>query len=236
MSSPGKIFLLLALFLIGTVAARAHDPQQASTNIWLRPDKMEVEVILSRAPVRLLLENAPKTPITEDNFESVYLPLLKPVAPKMLDITLDGQSLAPSLTEVSLFEETDIRFTYVYPRPDSGRLRVTANFLKRMGEGYGNSVGMNEDRKVLGYGDQDMENPSWEVTLGKNTGLTPPSELSPPPPPVPGLKSAATANASNTAEKNASDSYFIIPHFHFLTLAGLAVIILLALWRIWQKS
>jgi hypothetical protein len=213
---------------------------QASTNVWLRPDKMEVEIIMSRAPVRLLLDHPPVTPVTEDNFEEAYHALLKKYAPEMLEITVDGKPLAPASADVALFEETDVQFSFVYPRPSNGRLRFTANFLKRMGDGYGNSLGMNEDRKVLGYGDQSTDNLAWEINLGQDPGIPSPSELSHPPEPPPTTTAATPktpASPGLPAKTEPSDTYFVIPHFNFWPLAGLgAVIILLALWLIRQKS
>ncbi len=233
-----KLIAWLMLFLSGAAGAWAHDPLQANTNIWLRPSQMEVEVIMSRAPVRRLLDNAPDVPLTEDNFATLYQPLLKKSAPQMLALTTEGQPLAPTSVVVELFEETDIKFSFLYPRPPNGRLRVTANFIKRMSEGFGNNLGMNEDRKVLGYGDQSASNPDWEINLGKDTGITPPSELGPPPPLPASLQATANTKAPTTAlSPKDQDSYFIIPHFHLLALGGITVvIILLAIGRIRQKS
>lgn len=240
MISLGKIFRLLFLCLLGTAAAHAHDYYQANTNVWLRPDKMEVEITLSRGASRMLLDKPPNTPVNEDSFEHDYHAALQKFAPEMLAITLDGKPLQPTSWDVELFEETDIQFTFVYPRPPNGRLRITANFVKRMGDGYGNSLGMNEDKKVLGYADQSADSLAWEITLGKDTGITPPSEIShPPTPPTPGTATPAKTTAStNTPDKFAAqDSYFVIPHFNFWAKSIIfAVIILLAAWFIRQKS
>ena len=97
----------------------------------LRPDQMEIEVIMSRVPSRSLVDNAPDVPVTMDNFESTYHALLQQSAAAMTEVTLDGKKIAPSSISVALYEETDLCFDFLYPRPTNGRLRVATPFVKK---------------------------------------------------------------------------------------------------------
>jgi len=218
-------FLAVLVGMAGWFApanAQAHDILQSNTDIWLRPDRMEVNLTMARAPSRELVDHPPPVPVTEDNFEATYHSLLNKSAASLFEITLDGQPLQPISADAALLNETDIQFTLVYPRPASGKLQITASFIKKLDDGYVNTLAMNEDRNVLGYGDQSTDNLTWEIRLGQDADGKPPTAKPP---------TIASADAGP------HDSYFVIAHYHYLLLGGLLiVIILLAMWLIRQKS
>jgi hypothetical protein len=224
-----KILWFAVFFQLGVGTAQAHDPLQGNTNIWLRQDEMEVDIDTALVFSRSLVDNAPAAGITEDNFESAYHALFLKSAPSMLEISLDGKKLEPRFVEVAPIEESDIQFKFVYDRPADGRLRITAFFVKKMDEGYVNTLVLNDEHNLLGYGEQTADNPVWEINLGKDTGIRSPSasssvNLSPAPPSSPVVTPPAP-----TPEVAAKPGRYFVSAF-------LAVIIFLAIWLIRRKS
>jgi hypothetical protein len=207
----------IALFFLGAVAAHAHDTLQSSTNVWLQPDKMEVELILSRTPSRALLDQPPPVPPNDANFESTFHTLFQECAPSLLDITLDGKKMEPGSITVELFQDTDLRFDYIFPRPAHGTLSITATFVKRMPDGYTNSLGVNEGNNVLGFASQDTDQLTWAINLGD----PPPAPQSPTP--------AAKLPEGSPAQKSHILLYAALS-------AALGLFVAWNLWRISQKS
>jgi len=165
----GIHWLTALVFAATMTAAQAHDASQSSINIWLRPDQIEVELILSRVPSRSLVDNAPPVPVTDANFESTYHALLQLSAPMLLEIALDGRKIAPSSITIELYQETDLRFDYLFPRPPNGKLSFTASFIKRMGDGYINTLDVNEGAHMIGMDNQTADNLVWETNLGTDS-------------------------------------------------------------------
>ena len=83
------------LWLLSAVAGSAHDLMTSSTDIWLRPDSMQVDLAFASATAVTLLNIAPTTHITDDNFAQTFQPLFEKDAPNLLTLTLDGQPLEP---------------------------------------------------------------------------------------------------------------------------------------------
>jgi hypothetical protein len=167
------ILQFTCLWLLSAVAGSAHDLMNSSTDIWLRPDSMQVDLVLASATAATFLNVAPTVHITDDNFAEIYQPLFEKVAPSLLSLTLDGQPLSPILTEVAPSQETDIKFTYIFTRPAGGRLGVNAPFMKKMGGDFLNSIGLNEASKVLGFDDQRVGDPPWEISIDASPAAPP---------------------------------------------------------------
>jgi hypothetical protein len=169
-----------ALFLLCGNSSYAHDPYLSNTNIWLRTDNCEVDIILNRTLNRRLLDNPPADVLTDDNFDSIYHPLLVKCAPAMLEITVDGAKLEPGFVDVSLSETTDLQFTFIYKRPTGTKLHLTALFVKKMDVGFMNSLVMNDGRNFLGSGEQTADKLDWEINLAEGVGRHVPSNSSVP--------------------------------------------------------
>jgi len=220
-----------ALWLLAAAAAHAHDASQSSTDIWLRPEGMEVDLTLSRVPSRSLADNPPPIPVTVDNFEARYHALLRKSADSLFAITLDGQPWPPTSVDVALSGETDLQFTLIYPRPAGGQFSITAAFIKRMEPGYVNVLSLNEGQKVLGTHIQKAADLTWKFDL------SPPSN--PASPNIPPAVSSASAHApaAQPAKTASPDDRMIVLHLDPVLLTGLlVVIILLAIWLFRQKS
>jgi hypothetical protein len=164
-----------ALLIWCANTSHAHDPYVSNTNIWLRPDNCEVDIIFNRTLYRRLLDNPPSPVLSDDNFDSLYHPLLVKCAPSMLEITVDGVKLEPSYVDVSLSEVTDLQFTFIYERPTGSRLHLTALFVKKMDVGFMNSLVMIDAHNFLGSGEQTADNTDWEINLAEGAGQRGPS-------------------------------------------------------------
>lgn len=219
-SSPGhwpsilqRIWVILqvsALLLLGINTSYAHDPYVSTTDVWLRPDNLEVDIVLNRTLYLRLLDNPPSSALTDDNFDSIYQPLLLKCAPAMLEVTVDGVKVEPLHVEVSLPAETDLQFTYIYKRPTGAKLRVTALFFKRMDVGFMNSLVMNDANHFLGYGEQTADKIDWEIKLPTGAG--------------------ESASAKPSAP-NPSNSHYIGIGFATATIALIVLLVVLHLRR-----
>jgi hypothetical protein len=193
-----NFFRLGALFILGTAAAHAHDALQSTTNIRLRPDQMEMTVLMARASSFPLVDNAPNAPITSENFAGTYHDLLLKSAPTLVEITLDSKEIKPRSMAVSLPDETDVEFDFVYDRPANGRrMLVTISFLKKMPAGFMDSLEMSEGTNILGYGDQSDDDPVWEIKIG-DPPLKLPFEKNPPAVPSATISVPASSSTAPT--------------------------------------
>jgi len=219
MSHPTRWLVLIAFMTI-TALAHAHDALQSSTNVWLRPDQMEVEVILARAASRSLADNPPPVPVSDDNFESTYHELFQKSAPTLVEVSVDGKKIEPQSITVDLYEETDLRFDYLFPRPSAGKLSFTTSFLKRMDEGYINSLGVNEGLHMIGMDDQDSDHATWTMNLGADQSSTTTTNSLPTPTP---------ASQVDAVIIDRAEGHVVNKNFFFNTALICAIIFLISL-------
>ncbi len=218
MPSPKNVFGLGLLCFLGALPARAHNPLQGSTNLWLRPEGLEVEFVIGTASARHLSGNLSPTPITNENF-STYQPRLAELAPALFDITSNGATLPPLSINVSLTDELDVRFDLLYPVPASGTLRLQATFFGKMEEDFDNSIIVVQQRNAVAFGDQTATQPVFTINL--NT--LPPDLPAPPGPATQSAKSTpimATSGRAKTIPLWTASALFVallvlvLLHFH----------------------
>ena len=171
----GMILQTAVVLLLGANASYAHDPYVSNTDIWLRPDGCEIDIVMNRTLYRRLLDSPPSAVLSDENFDSLYRPLLVKCAPTLLEITVDGVKLEPRQVEVSLAEQTDLQFTFLYARPAGTKFHLSAIFVKKMDVGFMNSLVMNESRNFLGYGEQTADKLAWEINLPAAGGRSAPA-------------------------------------------------------------
>jgi hypothetical protein len=220
-------WLVLIALASAKVTAHAHDALQSSTNVWLRPDQMEVEIILARAASRPLADNPPPVPVTEDNFESTYHELFQKSAPTLVEVSVDGKKIEPQSITVDLYEETDLRFDYLYPSPPAGKFSFTTRFLKRMDEGYINSLGVNEGLHMIGMDDQDSDHATWEMNIGadQDSTATPVTQLT---------ATTASSGPVDAVIVDRAEDHVVNKNFFFNTVL-ICVIMLLILTGVFLK-
>jgi hypothetical protein len=170
------MMLRIAIWLLlGASTSYAHDPYVCTTDIRLHPDNCEVDVVMNPTLYRRLLDNPPAPVLTDDNFDSIYRPLLVKCAPAMLEFTVDGAKLEPRYVDVSIPEANDLQFTFIYARPAGTKLRLTALFVKKMDVGFMNQLVMIDGANFLGYGELTADKLDWEINLPQGAGARAPS-------------------------------------------------------------
>ena len=146
--------------------AHAHDPQESWTNATLFPDSLKVEITMAPYCAMFILKPDGKVPgLTESNFET-YRSRLMAIAADFYVVTSLRAPLKPRDVDVRLTEENDLAFTLVYPRPAPGRLHFHANFLAKLGDGYGGTIYLSDPKgRDLGWDQISTEAPNFEVTI-----------------------------------------------------------------------
>jgi hypothetical protein len=126
------------LLWAGTLAplAHAHDPLQAWATATVKPDGIEINMVLSSYPSQTLIDKELKRPpLTPENFDT-YKSELESAALGLFDITAGGEPLKAISATVELTEESDIQYLILYPAPHAGPLHFRITYLDRILEGF----------------------------------------------------------------------------------------------------
>jgi hypothetical protein len=157
----------LALALLSP--ARAHDPFEAFHSAIVRADRVDLIITMAQATaLRLIDPAATISALTPENIAAHRPRLVREAA--ALFILASGPShtvLKPTkAAEIELTEENDLIFRVTYPRPAAGLLRFAAAYLKKLGDGYGGILEINDaaDRN-LGWEQLLWAHPDFEVTI-----------------------------------------------------------------------
>lgn len=127
--------LLFSVFALVPLA-RAHDPLQAWATATVKPDGIEINVVLSSYPSQTLYDKELKQPpLSPENFDT-FKPQLESVALGLFDITDGGKPLKATSATVELTEESDIQYHIEYPAPHVGPLHFRITYLDRILEGF----------------------------------------------------------------------------------------------------
>jgi hypothetical protein len=219
--------LLLVLSLALSMAtAQAHDLLQSNTNLRLRAESMELDLLIARADAQVLIGHSPTSDITDQNFADLE-PLLEKAAPGLFSLSVDDKTLTPVLAQAMLSGETDVQFTLIFTRPSPGRLKLASPFINKMPDGFMNSVGLYEEQKVLATGDQRLGDPPWETTLQASaTAASSSATAAPAAASASASASGTSAAASDTAEPILDEepirlnlsAYLLIAFFVFVVI------------------
>lgn len=126
---PLWIFTLVPL-------ARAHDPLQAWATATVKPDGIEINMVLSSYPSQTLYDKELKQPpLSPENFDT-FKPQLENIALGLFDITDGGHPLKATSATIELTEESDIQYHIFYPAPHVGPLHFRITYLDRILEGF----------------------------------------------------------------------------------------------------
>ncbi len=201
-----RLLACLVLSALAAAPAQAHDLLSGNTNFRLGPNSMQVDFVIARIVARNLLDHPPSDNITDDNFDTLYQPSLQKVAAGLFTFTLDGKIIFPEVTEVTLSEETDVKFTFLFTRPPAGRLALAAPVFKKIPGGFVNSIAISEGSHVLGYGEQRDGDPPWEISLA-----------APPPAAAPAASSASSSDETDNEKTYDSDTR--LPFWGYVTIS-----------------
>lgn len=128
---------LFALLLwLPWVSAQAHDLTASHLIARLKPEGFELQVkIAADSAWPLVQEISPGAVYTPEEFETVWRPVLLAFAKTMDELTVDGKPVTPTQTTVLTVEDTFL-FSFSYPVPASGTVRVKELYLKKMAPDY----------------------------------------------------------------------------------------------------
>ena len=166
---PIRFVVLVAISLGALIpTARAHDPFEAFTSATIRHDRLDLIITMAQSTALKLIDPAARIPsLTPENFAEHRPHLLREGA-ALFTITSVRTPLAPRKVDVELTEENDVVFKLTYPRPAPGRLRFSASYLKKLGDGYGGIFEVNDDSDHnLGWEQLLWAQPNLEVTVPK---------------------------------------------------------------------
>ncbi len=147
-------------------AAHAHDPYDSWATARLRVDRLEFIVTMAQSTALRLIDPELAIPfLAQENFEA-HRPRLERAGANLCILTTARKPLVATTVAVELTEENDVVFKVIYPRPPAGRLHWHAAFLRKLGDGYGGTLEVNDVAgNNLGWEQVSFLNPNFEVTL-----------------------------------------------------------------------
>jgi len=170
-SPPLPVFrrlVLLLAFGLAAPALHAHRPYEVTTVGRLQHGRLELTVTLSLVMTNYLLQSEalPETaPLAPENFETRRESLLR-LAPAFLELRDGDQILRPENILAALNSSGEPEFTFLYPAPSHGSLRVRTGSLRAPGREGLNIVRLfDDDEKFLGGGLLGPEVKPGELTI-----------------------------------------------------------------------
>lgn len=164
------LFLSVFLAFFAVPLARAHDPFEAFHTAILRPDRLDLTVTMAQSTALRLIDpvsTARIASLTPENL-ATHRPRLLRAATSLFIITSVRKPLTARAPTVELTDENDVIFRVTYPRPAAGPLYFSAAYLKKLGDGYGGILEVNDAAdKNLGWEQLLWARPNFEVTVPK---------------------------------------------------------------------
>ena len=157
---------LAALLLAGPL--HAHDPSESWTEVIVHADEMEMLVTMAQVTALKLIDPEAKIQqLTPENFAEHRARLLQE-GRTLFKLTSLKTPLASRRLDVELTEEGDVAYKIIFPRPAPGLLMFDAQFMKKLGEGFGGIIAAaDEDGHQLGWDQLSFENTTLVVMLPK---------------------------------------------------------------------
>lgn len=167
-----RLAIFLGLVLSALPSARAHDPYETLTTVIVRADHMVLTIGMAQSTaLRLIDPELRIRALTPENMPE-HRPRLEREGKLLFILTSLRTPLAARKIDVELTDENDIIFTLTYPRPAPGRLLVHAAYLRKLGEGYGGIVTIDDEaNRNLGWEQLLWERPNFEATIPLATSL-----------------------------------------------------------------
>lgn len=150
---PSFVFAFLAVsFSICWVPrAFAHDPFEMTADGRLSPDKLVLQITMSRSTAYALVD---PDILGGTSFTPEVMPrLIKALearAGNILEIEAGDAPLVLRKTNVTITQEEDVEFLLEYAPPTKSPLRFRATHVKKLGYGYGVSLTLTGDKEFLG--------------------------------------------------------------------------------------
>ena len=159
-------FAVSFLALFTTPSARAHDPFEALHTAVVRPDRLDLIITMAQSTALKLIDPTAKIPsLTLENL-AAHRPSLLREAARLFIITSVRTPLSSRTATIELTDENDVIFRVTYPRPAPGKLYFSASYLRRLGDGYGGILEVNDAAdQNLGWEQLLWARPNFEVTF-----------------------------------------------------------------------
>lgn len=166
LAPPLGLLLLWSLLSAFSSSARAHDPYEAFATVTLHADRLELEITMAVSTALKLIDPEGKLPPLRPENLAQHRPRLTREAELLFILTSERKPLKALHTDIELTPENDLIFTVKYPPPAAGRLLFSAAFLRRLGEGYGGIIEVNDRHgQNLGWEQLRWAQPNFDLTL-----------------------------------------------------------------------
>lgn len=176
--TPSILLCVFAFVPLTFSPLRAHDIYSSWCEAKLLADKLEITLTLARSSAHSLLPDFKKLPaITPETFPELA-PLLRRVAPELLQISAAGRPLRCTHADAKIGGDADVTFTLLYERPRASPLRFFAHYLGQLVDGHvATLVVTNATGEDLEWSPVTLDQPVFEV---KWPAAAPPKKSTPP--------------------------------------------------------
>jgi hypothetical protein len=181
-----RTFFCLALALAGSAAA--HDAYEITTEAWVHPASLDLDVTMAPAAAIAFAERKAQTlAFSPEKFDALR-PQLEALGAQLFSISSDGRPLPAPTVTVGLGVENDLELHLKFARP-TGTVRVEATHLTLLQSFYGDQFTAHGPHgEFLGQQTLTAEFPVFEFKA-------PPTEAAPGSPAVSNAKNPAAAAA-----------------------------------------
>lgn len=157
---------IFVLALVMALPARAHDLFEIWTIALVRADYFEVAVTMAKGTALKLADPQAALPeLTPQNF-ATHRAVFERLAPALLQVSAAKKPFAPLRLEAQLSEEGDIIFHYAFALPPPGRVTIKAEFLGKLGTGYGGIIEVSDATgNNLGWDQLSSEKSDFEFVI-----------------------------------------------------------------------
>ena len=156
--------LMLAVFFLAALAARAHSPFDSSTRMFVHDTLLELALTVGRDGGATLLKDVPEGAFQNRPVGPAF-PLPKEFATRLFEVASDGAALVPNKVEVRT-DGLEFNLVLEYPRPAGSALAINAVYVTTLPASYKSAFVMTDELgNVLATRVLSQENHAFEVAL-----------------------------------------------------------------------
>ncbi len=161
------ICLLLALMILATASAFAHDPGLSSARLKLDGEKIVARLTFSRDEIAIIepMDADRDGTINKSEFDAA-LPRLESLARGSFALSLDGTELSPASVETSLDESAAIHFDLSFTAARGSRLIIRSLLIDKLARGHRQFLSLLDEGEITHAQRMlDASNNSFECDL-----------------------------------------------------------------------
>jgi len=131
------ICLILALMILATASAFAHDPGLSSARLKLDGKKIAARLTFARDDIAIIapMDADRDGRITQSEFDAAR-PRLESLAKESFALSVDGNQISPSSVAASLDESAAIHFDLEFPLAQGSRLVLRSLLIEKLPRGH----------------------------------------------------------------------------------------------------